>query len=496
MNKRVFFFIFLFVAAASVYSGCKRDEPAFDLESSGYPDAVGQIVLGNCAVSGCHNEASSHAAAGLDLSSWTTMMQGSRDGAVVIPYAHEHSSLFMICNTYPDLGLMMEPTMPYNDDPLTRQQIITLRNWINSGAPSRNGTVAFSGHPARKKYYVTNQGCDVVAVIDQETGLIMRYIPVGADFAIESPHGIRMSPDGEYWYVCFSSGRYLEKYRTSDDAFVGRILLGPNASAAFGSWNTFAITPDSRHAFVVDWSLNGKIAWVDLEAMTCNQVYQSSIIVQPHGSAVSPDGNLLYVTTTTGNFIYKFDITDPTSPQLEQVVIDGVSSTPSSVSSENGHEIAFSPDGAKYFITCSGTNVVRVFDPVNDALMATIPVGIYPQEMAFSLSTPYAYVTCTEDTGTFANKRGSVSVINWQTNSFVTALYTGHQPHGVAVDDDKQLVFIANRNAVPGGPAPHHSSACGGRNGYLSIIDMASQTVDESREMELSVDPYSCLYRP
>ena len=78
----------------------------------------------------------------------------------------------------------------------------------------------------------------------------------------------------------------------------------------------------------------------------------------------------------------------------------------------------------------------------------------------------------------------------------MTSLYTGHQPHGVAVDDDKQLVFVANRNAVPGGPAPHHSSACGGRNGYLSIIEMASQTVDESRENELSVDPYACLYRP
>lgn len=496
MNKRVLFFISLFAVAACLYPGCKRDEPAFDLESSGYPDDIGQIVLGNCAVSGCHNSASAHAAAGLDLTSWDAMMRGDRAGAVVIPYSHDHSSLFMICNTFSDLGVMMEPTMPFRDDPLTRVQMITLRNWINAGAPSREGQIAFSGNPGRKKYYVANQGCDVVTVMDQETGLAMRYIPVGADFAIESPHTIRMSPDGNYWYVCFASGRYLEKYRTSDDAFVGRILLGADASAAFGSWNTFAITPDSRHAFVVDWSLNGRIVWVDLETMQFNQVYQSSLIVQPHGSAVSPDGNILYITTTSGNFIYKFDVSDPTSPQLDQVIIDGVSSFPSNASSENGHEVAISPDGTKYFISCSGTNFVRVFDIATDSLLATIPVGVYPLEFGFSRSTPYAYVTCMEDTVTYAGKRGSVYIFNWQSNTVIGSVYTGHQPHGIAVDDDKQKVIVANRNVVSGGPAPHHASACGGRNGYVSFIDMMTQTFIDDSEIELSVDPYACLVRP
>lgn len=498
MKIRIIYVVVAFIGLASVYSGCRQDEPAFDLEASNYPDEIGQIVLSNCAVSGCHNSASAHAAAGLDLTTWETMMKGDRNGAVTIPYSHQHSTIFMYCNTYADLGMTLQPTMPFNDDPLTRTQIITLRNWINSGAPSRSGKIPFAENSSRKKYYVVNQGCDVVTVIDEETGIPMRYIPVGSATAIESPHGIRISPDGQYWYVCFANGSYLEKYRTSDDAFVGRILLGSNTSTAYGSWNTFAITPDSRHAFVVHWDPNGagRIAWVDLEVMQLNQIYLSSILNQTHGSVVSPDGNSLYVTTTGGNFIYKFDVTDPTSPSLDQIVIDGVSSVPLPGNSENGHEIIFAPDATKYFITCQGTNKVRVFDVNTDTLIASIPVGIYPQEMSFSYTTPYAYVTCPEDSVTYPGKRGSVYAFNWQTNSLIGSVYTGHQPHGIAVDDDLQLVIVANRNVSVGGPAPHHSSACGGKNGYVSYIDMNSLTLLPGRNLELSTDTYACLYRP
>lgn len=494
-------FVYLASAAvlfASLYSGCKQDAPALDLEASAYPDEIGQIILTNCAVSGCHNAASAHAAAGLDLSSWSTCMKGDRNGPVVIPYAHEYSTLFMFCNTYADLGIMVEPTMPFNDDPLTRTQMITLRNWINSGAPSRSGEIPFSGNPHRKKFYVTNQGCDVVTVIDQETGLPMRYIPVGSAPAIESPHALRLSPDGQYWYVCFSNGSYLEKYRTSDDAFVGRILLGANVSAAFGSWNTFAITPDSRHAFVVHWDPQGagRIAWVDLETMQLNQIYQSSALNNTHGSVVSPDGNTLYVTTTLGNFIYKFDVSDPSSPSFDQIVIDGVSSVPVANDSENGHEIAISPDGTKYFITCQGTNNVRVFDIATDALIATIPVGVYPQEICLSSTTPYGYVSCMEDTATYPGKRGSVYAFNWQTYAVIGSIYTGHQPHAVIIDEDKQEVMVTNRNVSPGGPAPHHSSACVGRNGSVRFIEMNSLTLINDKGFEVSVDPYGGMIRP
>ena len=94
-----------------------------------------------------------------------------------------------------------------------------------------------------------------------------------------------------------------------------------------------------------------------------------------------------------------------------------------------------------------------------------------------------------EDEITFPGKVGSVSVINYKTNTLVKSIYTGTQPHGIAVDDAKKLVYVANRNATTKGPAPHHTSLCGGRNGSVSVIDLNTLTLT-NKKIEVSVDPY------
>ncbi len=488
----------MLVLTAIVYTGCKRDVPVIDLVSAQYPAKIGNIILTQCAVSGCHNTLSKDAAAGLDLTSWSTMMQGDRNGAVCIPYAADYSTMFLYTNTHSDLGAMAEPTMPLNGDPLSREQVKTIRDWINAGAPNADGFVKWSDNPNRQKHYVTMQGCDVVCAIDAESKLQMRYIPVGATSSVESPHNIKISPDGLYWYCSFTAGRYLEKHRTSDDALVARILLGPTDSAAAGSWNTFSISPDSRYAWVIDWSPAGRIAWVDLQTNTWRQTYQGSgLYIQPHGSVVSPNGQYLYVAPTTGNFIYKIDISVPQFPSDEHIIINGDPFESTSPQLENSHDLLLSPDGTKLFVTSQHSNKIRILDLATDQLAGTVDVGTYPQEMAVStnLSTPYLYVTCMEDTATYPGYRGSVAVINWMTSSLITTVNTGYQPHGISVDDDRKIVFVANRNVMPGGPSPHHSTSCIGRNGYFTLIDMNTNTFIPGSKTELIVDPYSAVYR-
>jgi DNA-binding beta-propeller fold protein YncE len=136
-------------------------------------------------------------------------------------------------------------------------------------------------------------------------------------------------------------------------------------------------------------------------------------------------------------------------------------------------------------------------DATTDALIASIPVGIYPQELAVSSdpSTPYLYVTCMEDTATYPGTRGSVSIINWQSNAFITSVNSGYQSHGITVNDDLHVVLVANRNAFVGGPAPHHTTSCAGRDGNFSLINMLSNMVIPTSKTELIVDPYSAAYR-
>ena len=498
IRKGIFIFSITITLIIIVYSGCKRDEPIIDLKTSNYPAAIGNIILTKCAVSGCHNTQSKNAAAGLDLTSWTTMMNGDRNGAVCIPYSAENSTLFLFTNTYSEFGSMVHPTMPINDNPLTKDQMRSIRDWINEGAPNADGFVKWSDDLFRRKYYVTQQGCDAVCSIDAETNLQMRQIAVGATTAIESPHAIRISPDGQFWYCCFTTGKYLEKHRTSDDALVGRILLGPTNAAATGNWNSFSISPNSQFAYVIDWNGNGRIARLDLHAMNWVQTYQGSqLYIWSHGSNISPDGNTLYVCPTVGNFIYKIDISTPQLPSDNHIIINGDGFETTVAHTEDPHELTFSPDGTKYFVTCSWSNTVRVMDATTDQLIATIPVGGTPQEMSVSQdpNTPYIYVTCMEDTVTYQGNRGSVSVLNWQTNTFVCSVNTGWQPHGIAVNDDKKTVLVSHRNIMLGGPAPHHSTSCIGRNGYFTLIDMNTNQLIPNSNTELTVDPYSAIYK-
>ncbi|MBK8685221.1 MAG: hypothetical protein IPN26_09625 [Bacteroidetes bacterium] len=66
-------------------------------------------------------------AANLNLSSWQTLFEGSVNGAVMVPFAPENSSFLQFINTYEDLGIIAEPTMPVNGTPLTRDEVMLMK---------------------------------------------------------------------------------------------------------------------------------------------------------------------------------------------------------------------------------------------------------------------------------------------------------------------------------------------------------------------------------
>lgn len=466
-------------------TACKVDNTI--VEGTGYPQDVGTIILTKCAVSGCHNEKSKKAAANLSLETWNSMFEGSSNGSVVIPFNHGQSPLFLFTNTYSELGVSVTPTMPVGGSPLSKEEVMILRDWMNEGAPNGNGIVKFSDDRNRKKIYVANQGCDLVNIIDEETNLIMRAIKVGNSENIESPHMVKVSPDGNYWYVVFYAGSVVQKYNAIDDSFVAEVEVG------YGSWNTIAISDDSKTAFAVDWSANGRVACIDLETMSLKKMLAGNgLFIYPHG--VTINGNFVYVTAQTGNFIYKIDVTDINFPEIEEISL-ATGEAPSTISSLDPHEIIFSPDQTTYFVSCQKSNEVRVMNTASDTLVQIIVTGQYPSELALSLSTPYLFVSCPEDTLHFPSKgHGCISVINYLDNSMVTNVYVGYQPHGIAIDDNKQVVYIANRNVYSSGPTPHHTTECEGRNGYMTILDINTlELIDVS--FELSVDPYSIAFR-
>ena len=485
MNISLLTYSWFLAGMALLFVSCKYDS---DQDYRDYPVEVGEIIVSRCATSGCHNDASYVAAGGLNLTLWETLFEGSRGGSPVIPFRPDQSFLMFFVNTNPDEGVVLTPTMPFNGTPLNADEYATLRDWIADGAPNADGKIKFADDPLRRKVYVTNQGCDLMAVFDAETGILMRYIDVGSEGAIESPHQVKTSPDGKYWYTIFFSGTVLQKYDAVDDSFVSEVVLGT------GSWNTFRLSTDGKFAFVIDWSASGAIAVVDLEHMQLLETYSGSGVFEwPHGSMLNPTDDVLYVTAQHGNFIYKIDISDVAQPQIEKISLNA--SSPTTISWLDPHELEMAPDGSKYFVTCQESNEVRVMQTSNDSLLVVIPTGTFPQEMAVSHELPYLFVTCTEDVVSFPGKIGSVHVIDYTTNTLVKTIHTGFQPHGITVDDQMSRVYVAHRNINSSGPPPHHSTDCAGRNGYVTMIEMSTLELVPGYKVEVSVDPYSVALR-
>jgi hypothetical protein len=105
------------------------------------------------------------------------------------------------------------------------------------------------------------------------------------------------------------------------------------------------------------------------------------------------------------------------------------------------------------------------------------------------------FVTCQEDNPRkvgSANFKGSVYVINLNTLEKVGVIngdFAGC--HGVTVDDQNGLIYIASRNVGGSGVAPHHTNNCGQANGYYNVFDLNTLKPAPNKRFEATPDPYS-----
>ncbi len=503
-NLRTSAFATSLFLSALAWAGCVHDPqpgPA-ELTTAGtgnYPEAVGKVLTASCATAGCHADGSS--ASSLAMHTWEALMEGGGShGAVVVPFAPEQSPLLYYINRDSSLGPVALPAMPYNISdpknptaPVSREDYERMRNWIAAGAPSRSGEVAFASDPDRRqKVYMTQQGCDLVAVVDAESGAVMRYIPVGKSAAVESPHAVRVSADGRYAYVSFTAGDWVQKIDTRTDQVVGEVNMATVKPA--GSWNVLTLSSDGSRFIISNFQAAGGVYIVNTGTMQVEQSFTGSgQFVNPHAIASSAGFDTFYITAQQGNVVYKLA---PAVELYEKVSIDGGPVT-FAAGTRDPHEILMAPGGGKYFLSCQASNEVRVMDARTDAVLAAIPVGTYPQELAISRTKPYLFVTCMEDRGNpNPAMRGSVYVINYLTHTVEKVLYGRlFQPHGVAADDRNSLVYVLSRNASADGIAPHHTGACAGKNGWYSIYDLNTLEPKSTRRYEVTVDPYSADVR-
>jgi DNA-binding beta-propeller fold protein YncE len=467
---------YIFLLLLCFCFSCKKDVGL--VNRGNFPDEISAIFSSNCATSGCHNEASHEAAAGLNLETWESLFNGSNNGSPVIPYNSAFSSLCYFINTYSELGLQNAPTMPLNGSALTYAQVKQIKDWIDAGAADKDGNIKWSD-PVAGKLYIVNQGCDAVTIIDAASGLPSRYVqlPRGS-----TPHQVRVSSDGKFYYVLFINRNFMQKYNCSDNKLVGNIPLTPLAAGTGPEdaldWNTFNITKDGTTAYCVSWTSLGKVSKVDLENMKLIKMMPG--LKTPHGIVLSPSEDRVFVAAQQGNYITELDA------DLNLINEHVLENNPQSdASSLNPHDMIFSPDGSEIYITCQNTNEVRVFNIASNQVNKVFSVSNTPQEIIYSSKNKSYYVSCMGDGS--ASATGSVIAIS--ESGSVSILKCGAQPHGIAVDQQRNLLYVVSRNVSSNGPLPHHSSQCSGRNGFVNLVDLRNFVLTKQK-YELSVDPY------
>lgn len=480
-------------------TSCKHDPPkptGIDPASTQYPLEVAKIIVGKCATTGCHNEASYSFAGGLRLDDWKYMFDGGGTGAVTVAYSPENSPLLYFLNPGADVYdvLSVKPTMPYNESPLSREEYNTIKDWITNGAPDKNGNIPFASNAAtRQKAYLTQQGCDLVAVIDAEKKVVMRYIKVGKDpNKIETAHFVQVDKQGRYAYVCFTTGNIIQKIDCNTDQVIGEMPLAGGQNLG-ENYNIVQVSDDGSLLIASQLADNGNITFGNATTMT--RIENLAILAQPHGIAYNSAFDTFYITGQKGNVVYLLD----RNRNTKQVSINGLPTTTQSTPgvTPDPHEIIMSPDKSKYFLTCENTNEVRVMDRVTNTVLKAIPTGLKPQELAISTTKPYVFVTCMEDVSrTSALYKGSVYVIDYNTLDVVKRIDGEFsQPHGVAVDDRNGMFYISSANIDSDGPAPHHVSNCNGRNGFYQVYNLNTLNRADRKTYEVPPSPYSMQMR-
>ena len=158
--------------------------------------------------------------------------------------------------------------------------------------------------------YATAESEDEVALVrfDGNNIYLEKRIPVGVwPVEIEGPHGINISPDGEYWYLSMAHGipfGHLYKYKTGTDQMVDRVELGLFPA-------TLQVSIATGLLYVVNFNLHGghdeisTVSIVDPDNMI--EIERVETGVMPHGSRLSNNGLKHYSVAMMSGELFELD---------------------------------------------------------------------------------------------------------------------------------------------------------------------------------------------
>jgi len=296
------------------------------------------------------------------------------------------------------------------------------------------------------------------------------------------PHGIAISPDGNYYYVTTAHGTpfgALWKFTTDRDSLIGKVQLG-----AFPA--TVQVSPDGAYIYAVNFNLYGDPVRSSVSVVYGDQMVEVTRIptcIMPHGSRLNPQGTKHYSACMMNDELVEIDtrqfavarhfrLTKGKEEGLMGTPMAGVQMAGQAMS---GHDmthgaeavpsatvqITCSPtwaqpsvDGSKVYVACNKSNEIVEIDVASWKMNRRIPAGDGVYNLAATHDGKRLIGT---------NKRGqSVSVIDIATGKELARISTTRRvASGVTVSSDDRYAFAS-------------IEGIGSQPGTVDIIDLTT----------------------
>ncbi len=391
---------------------------------------------------------------GLSLESWDTIIAGSDHGEVVIPYDPDGSLLIRLATM-----LSSEDSLSVQAANLSEEDILTVRAWIERGAPNDEGQIPYAD--ASNLLYACIQGAARVAVIDMDANLVIRTIDLQELGFTENsrPHHVAVEPDGSAFYVSLIGDDIVLKFDRNNELTdqtdferPGMLVVSPADSLLFVGRSMKAVNPPQRIGII---ERNG----MEIEELDV-------FFPRPHALAVDPTGRYVYVGSLAENRMATVDYA-AYRPELQ--TIKGETHTLV--------QFAVSPDGQMMVAGGQLTGEFLFFDVSNPSTPfpdGSIKVGMAPWHPVFSPDGNFVW---------FGNKMGNRATVVDVAERTVAATVEGlSEPHGAAISPDGRNVYISNNN-LKGAYAGRYTWQDGHLPGVIAVIDAESREITKMLEV-------------
>jgi len=247
------------------------------------------------------------------------------------------------------------------------------------------------------------------------------------------PEGVAISPDGRKAYVANKVDSTVSVINTATDQVITTANLDPDPFAIVPV-QAIVVSPDNRRVYV---SAGPQGVYVlDAVAIPLKVIDHidvpagTGLELNPQGLAVSPDGQLLYVSDSQdGGALSVVDV--DTKTVLKSIAM-GPGTMPLGV--------AASPAGQLVYVAFAGLNEVKVYDTATWTETKTITVGQRPVSIAITPNDANVFIVNELD--------NTVSHYRTATGDVLTPITVGNLPTGIAASPDGTRFYVTNRGST------------------------------------------------